>query len=145
LTFIENFLTGDQTLEDAMISAGYHGYHPNSLYRLGRKIVQKYEQSAQGREILRSTGFGEVEVSRRMAHLARSSRSEVVRLRAVELAAKCLGMLEAQDQANQWVTVIIQAIDSQQQVNILPTRPAEPGVYNHPQPARPGQPITITK
>ena len=145
LTFIENYLIGTLTIEEAMISAGYHGYHPNSLYRAARKIVQRYEESTEGRRILRASGFGEVAVSRQMSHLARSSRSEVVQLRAVELAAKCLGMMETESQANQGVTVIIQALEGPQQINLQVPSPVEATTYNHPQPAKPGGTVQITK
>jgi hypothetical protein len=43
LRFIEFYLTGDLTVDKAMESAGYKEYHKKSLYRLGRKIVEKYE------------------------------------------------------------------------------------------------------
>ncbi len=145
LIFIDNYLTGNMTIEDAMLSAGYVGYHRDSLYRIARKIVRRYEASTEGREIMRSIGFGEISVSRGMQTLARESKSDVVKLRSFELAAKCLGMMEAGPGAGQQVTVIIQALDSPTQVNIQ--GPAGPGPtnYTHPAPGLPGEPIIITK
>ena len=60
LKFLEIYLTGKHNIDKAMILAGFEGYHPNSLYRLGRKIVQKYEhQAGDHRKIFRAIGAGE--------------------------------------------------------------------------------------
>ena len=76
LKFLEIYLTGKHNIDKAMILAGYEGYHPNSLYRLGRKIVQKYEQQAgDHRKIFRAIGAGEIAVAQGLLNLARTPRA----------------------------------------------------------------------
>lgn len=93
MKFIELYLTGDLTVDKAMESAGYVGYHHNSLYRLGRKIVQKYEhQAGDHRKIMRALGWGEVRVIQSLIEAATGFKSEQVRLNARLGLAKCLGI-----------------------------------------------------
>jgi hypothetical protein len=75
-----------------MILAGFEGYHPNSLYRLGRKIVQKYEhQAGDHRKIFRAVGAGETAIAMGLLYLAQNVKSEAVKLNAWATLAKCLG------------------------------------------------------
>jgi len=100
-------------------------------------------------KVFRLAGLGEIAVARMVRRLAERAKSEVVRLRALELAAKILRMIREDSEQNEGITVIIQALEgSAQQVNLTP--PGQPpqiqqGSYQHPQPAKPGQPITIVK
>ncbi len=100
-------------------------------------------------KVFRAAGLGEVAVARIVKRLAERAKSEVVRLRACELAAKVLRMIREDSEQNEGITVIIQALEgSAQQVNLAP--PGQPpqlqqGSYQHPKPAIPGQPITIVK
>ncbi len=99
--------------------------------------------------MFRFVGLGEIAVARMVRRLAERAKSEVVRLRALELAAKILRMIREDSEQNEGITVIIQALEgSAQQVNLTPPgQPAlpEPGSYRHPQPTRPGGPVVITK
>ena len=121
--------------------------HPNSLYRLGRRIVQKYEQSeGDHRKIFQAVGLGQVRVAEKIAASMDSAESEHVQFNYTSLAAKCLGLSKDVEQASAGVTVIIQAQDgSAQQINIAGQTPGEVGSYDHPQPSQPGKPIMITK
>lgn len=93
LRFIELYLTGDLTVDKAMESAGYTGYHKKSLYRLGRKIVGKYECSTgDHRKIFRAIGAGETAVAKGLFKLATTAKSEMVQLNAWATLAKCLGL-----------------------------------------------------
>jgi hypothetical protein len=88
--FIELYLTGDLTVDKAMESVGYVGYHKKSLYRLGRKIVEKYEWSTgDHRKIFRAIGAGEVAIAQGLLNLAQNAKSEMVRLNAWATIAKC--------------------------------------------------------
>jgi hypothetical protein len=150
LTFMEILFTGEVKPEKAVELAGYKGYSQRQRYRIAAKIVKKYEALGEGaRKIFRDIKFGELTVAEGIKRLAQKGKSEIVRLRAHELAARALGMLEQKEQGSEGITVIIQALDGgQQQVNLTPPgQPAlpDPGSYRHPQPSRPGQPITITK
>jgi len=111
LRFIELYLLGEHSVDKAMELAGYEGYHPHSLYRLGRKIVQKYEQSGgDARKILRSVGVGEVQVAKKILELMNDS-SKNVQLRATELAAKCLGMTKENVEIAQGIQIVIKTPD----------------------------------
>ncbi|MGP8051975.1 MAG: DUF5681 domain-containing protein [Desulfobaccales bacterium] len=110
---------------------GWHGPEPSKVFRLA--------------------GLGEVAVARIVKRLAEKAKSEVVRLRACELAAKVLRMIREDPQQHEGVTIVIQALEgSAQQVNVampgVPCQtPPQPGSYQHPTPAIPDQPITITE
>ena len=72
MKFLEIYLLGELNVDEAMISAGYVGYHPKSLYRLGRKIVEKFEnQGGDHRKIARAIGAGEVTILRGLLELAK--------------------------------------------------------------------------
>jgi hypothetical protein len=93
LRFIELYLTGGLTVDKAMKSAGYVGYHPNSLYRIARKIVQKYEhQAGDHRKIMRDMGYGVTKLIELLIDSAKNAKSETVRLNARIALAKCLGL-----------------------------------------------------
>jgi hypothetical protein len=108
LRFIELYLIGDLTVDKAMESAGYVGYHPNSLYRLGRKIVQKYEsQAGDHRKIMRARGYGEVKIIELLIDSAEFAKSEMVKLNARIALAKCLGLNQDAVQSHVGVNIII--------------------------------------
>jgi hypothetical protein len=122
------------------------------------KQLEKMEKAVNGMEggkhdqhgpepakVLRAAGLGEIAVAKGFRHLAEKSKSDVVRLRTYELAAKILKMIREDSQQQEGVTVIIQSIDSPQQINIQAPASPEPASYNHPQPSAPGKPIQITK
>jgi hypothetical protein len=100
-------------------------------------------------KVFRLVGLGEIAVARIVKRLAEKSKSDTVKIRACELAAKILRMIREDSQEREGITVIIQALEgSAQQVNLTPpSQPSQPqlGSYQHPQPSKPGQPITITK
>jgi hypothetical protein len=108
LRFIEFYLTGDLTVDKAMESAGYEGYHTKSLYRLGRKIVEKYEShSGDHRKIMRAMGYGEVKVIEMLIDSAENASSATVKLNARVALAKCLGLNNDVVQSNVGVNIII--------------------------------------
>lgn len=108
LRFIEFYLTGELTVDKAMESAGYKGYHKKSLYRLSRKIVEKYESSAgDHRKIMRAMGYGETKAIAMLIDSAENAKSEMVRLTARITLAKCLGLHQDVVAANQGIQIII--------------------------------------
>ena len=99
-------------------------------------------------KVCRAVGLGEIDVLKGVKTLAEKSKSDVVRLRAYELACKVLRMIREDTQQNEGVRIIIQALEGSQQVNITPpgqTLLQEPASYNHPQPSSPGKPIQMVK
>ena len=91
-----------------MKSAGYAGYHKKSLYRLGRKIVEKYESSAgDHRKIMRARGYGEVKVIELLIDSAENAPTATVKLNARIALAKCLGLNNDVVQTHLGVNIII--------------------------------------
>jgi predicted DNA-binding protein YlxM (UPF0122 family) len=148
IKFIENYLAGGVTVEKAMIAAGYVGYNTDYLYRLSRKIVQRYEaQAADHREIFRACGVGVARVAKKISEAMDKAKSETVQFNYTQLAAKALGITADVTQASQGLTIVIQAQgDAQTQVNVSQGPAAEPGSpgYEHPA-GLPGKPIQISK
>jgi len=108
LRFIEFYLTGDLTVDKAMESAGYKGYHRKSLYRLGRKIVEKYEnQAGEHRKTFRAVGAGEVSVAQGLLKLATTAKSEMVRLNSWIAIGKILGLTQDVVAVNQGIQIVI--------------------------------------
>ena len=134
----------------AMILAGYQNIPERTLYFKAKRILQRYEAQAEDRRnIMRALSIGEIAVIRQLWHEAQNAASAGARVQALIALGKWLGMDQEALQGAQGITVVIQALDSPTQVNIgqPPETPAlpDPGGYRHPQPGRPGGPITITK
>lgn len=110
LKFIELLLVGKMTVENAMKSAGYEGYHPSYLYRLGRKIVQKYESLADDhRKIMREMGYGETKVIELLIDSAENASSDMVKLQARIALAKCLGLQKEVIDVQHGINIIIKS------------------------------------
>lgn len=121
--FIELLLSGDYKIEKAMIEAGYTGYNKDYLYRLSRKIVQKYElQAGDHRKIMRAMGYGEVKVIGMMIEAATKFKSETVKQKARETLGRWLGLSDI-------------ALEGAEGVQIIIKTTSKPG----PQPQTPGQ------
>lgn len=95
--------------------------------------------------VCRAIGLSEFAVLRGVKKLADRSKSDVVRLRALELACKVLRMIREDSQQPGGITVVIQALEGPQQINIQAPAPTLPDPYHHPEPANPDEPIVITK
>src|SRR5208337_4273603 len=142
LKFLEIYLSGDLNVDEAMISAGYVGDHPKSLYRLGRKIVEKFEsQGADHRKIARAIGAGEVTILQGLLELAKGARSEQVRCRAFEALASYLGLKGEIPESFQGVTLMVYSQEEAKRLGIEtgPGSGAKP--QTQPQPQR----IQITR
>ena len=138
--FIELYLTGDLTVDKAMESAGYVGYHKKSLYRLSRKIVEKYESSAgDHRKIMRAMGYGETKAIEMLIDSAENAKSEMVRLTARITLAKCLGLHQDVVAVNQGIQIIIRGRGEGQ------TGGGRPAQVNQDQPRALPATLSITK
>ena len=148
LKFLEFYLSGEYTIEKAMIAAGYSNYHPKYIHVELRKIIEKYEQQAgDHRKIFRAIGCGILRVAQKINKSMDAAKSEMVQFNYTQLAAKALGITKDVEQPSQGLTIIVQA----QERGVCSTDQCrhpgacQPFPYNHPQPSTPGQPITITK
>lgn len=109
LNFLEIYLSGRVTIDKAMIQAGYGHYSQDWRYKLAQKIVIKYEsQAADHRKIFRAMGAGEVAVVEGLLTLARKAKSEMVRLNAWSMIAKCIGLTKDQIDSAGGITIIFE-------------------------------------
>lgn len=141
MKFLEIYFLGGLNMDQAMISAGYVGYHPKSLYRLGRKIVEKFEnQAGDHRKIFRAIGAGEVTIIRGLLEIAQDPKvTAAVRLRAWSTLASCMGLKSEIVESFQGVTINIMGEDDAEALRIE-GRPASDA-----KPQTPPQRIQITK
>lgn len=108
LNFLENFISGEMTIEEAMVLAGYGNLSQRYIYQIAQKTIRKFEQSApDAKKIFRDIGFGELSVAKGIKRLALKGKSEVVQLNAYALAAKCLQITREQPDLTQGVNIII--------------------------------------
>jgi hypothetical protein len=106
--FIYFYTAGRIYIEDAMILAGYKGYHPHHLYQLGKKIINKHEcQADDHRKIFRAVGAGETAIAMGLLHLAENAKSEMVRLNAWTALAKCLGLTKEALESVEGIQIVI--------------------------------------
>ena len=143
LRFLEIYMSGNYTIEKAMIAAGYIGYNQKYLYRLSRNIVEKYESQADDhRKIFRAMGAGEVAVVEGLLKLARKAKSEMVRLNAWSMVAKCLGLTKEQIEGAGGVTIIFEGSDKPTALPGAPLPPSQGEIKVIP---ASNKPIMITK
>jgi hypothetical protein len=143
--FIEFRLVGKLNIEDAMKLSGYAGYSPSYLYKLGRKIIQKYEcLTDDHRKIMRAMGYGETKIIEMLIDSAENAKSEMVKLAARIALAKCLGLQKEVVEVEHGMNIIIRSRSQQPAVEPVPggTRPALIHQAGH----KPGpKTISITK
>jgi hypothetical protein len=106
LGFLEAYLSGECSIDQAMIAAGFGDHHVRSRYRRARKIIEKYETQAGARKVLRACGVGETRVAQKIDKLM-DAPSDRTQLGATELAAKCLGMAQEPRGPAQGIQIII--------------------------------------
>lgn len=148
LQFLEIYLTGEHSINNAMKLAGYKDMTDRNRYLLAKKIVCKHESRAgDPRKILRMAGLGEIKIALTILELMKSD-SQTVRVRACELAAKCLGMTKEGAELPQGISIIIKGRDQAVQVNV-PGAPPRPTTSCGQVPGSTGlsaaKPICITK
>jgi hypothetical protein len=106
--FIYFYMAGGISVEDAMILAGYKGYHPHHLSQLGKKIINKHEcQADDHRKIFRAVGAGETAIAMGLLHLAQNAKSEMVKLNAWTALAKCLGLTKEVVEGVEGIQIVI--------------------------------------
>ena len=142
LKFLSSYLSGGVTIIQAMDSAGYGNFHQDTRYQLARKIIQKYEsQAADHRIIFRAMGAGEVAVVEGLLNLARGAKSEMVRLNAWSMIAKCIGLTKDQVESAGGITIVFEASDQPGPVQVVIQ--GEPSSKEAP--AAPRKPLQITR
>ena len=143
LRFLDFHLLGGENVDKALMQAGYVGYHPHSLYRLGRSIVQKYERQAEDtKKIFQDIGFGQATIAQGIKDKALNAKSEMVSLNAYQLAARCTRMLEEPQASHQGVNIIINCGTEPAGGPGAPARPVNVLVQGSDLPAKP---LQITK
>ena len=140
LRFLDFHLLGGESADKALIQAGYTGYHQNSLYRLGRSIVLKYErQTEDTKKIFQDIGFGQATIAQGIKEKALLAKSEMVSLNAYQLAARCTRMLEEPQASHQGVNIIINCGTEPAGSPGAPARPVNVLVQGSDLPSKPLQ------
>jgi hypothetical protein len=111
LKFINLHVIWNVPVKTALILSGYPDYSEQHAFVVGRKIVSRYEQSAEASKVFIDLNFGPVEIARGIIDIARNCPNAQVRLNALALAAKCAGMLRDQIEKRPGVTIIIKGRD----------------------------------
>ncbi len=125
LIFLENFISGDYTIQEAMILAGYGNLSERWIYQIAQKTIRKYENSGQeAKKVFRDIGFGELSVAKGIKKLAQQGKSEVVQLNAYALAAKCLQMTQEAPVLQVGFQVVIKCSQEEDQLESGRVRPA---------------------
>jgi hypothetical protein len=137
------------TVDKAMISAGYGNFSQTTRYKLARKIVQKYEQTApDARKVFSSLGYGPVRVALGVIHHAENS-PPTVSLNALKLAAQCQGMIEQTTDPAAGITININTAPPPAGPGCGPGPAVVVGVTTAPGPgpgpAGPRKPLQITR
>ena len=127
LSFLNNYLSGQVTIIQAMDSAGYANMHERYKYHLASKIIQRYESQAQDHRIIaRALGAGEVFVIKGLMDLARDSTSGLVKRAALADLAKILGLTKEQLEGAGGVTIIFEGAGAPGATASLPGAPLPP-------------------
>lgn len=127
LKFIENYLVGDMTIDNSMISAGYGALQQHTRYNVARRIIKKYEARAEDRRnLFREVGAGEVAIARGLLDLAQNARSEQVRRAAWADLASCMGLKSEQIESFQGVTLNVYGVEEGRRLGIPGAPPEKP-------------------
>jgi hypothetical protein len=111
--FIQLHLLGNVPALTALVTAGYREYSGTYGYVVAQKIIKKYECRADTGEIFSNHNFGAHEIARGIIHLAINCPNAQVRLNALALCAKAVGMLRDQIDQAPGVTIIIKGRNSE--------------------------------
>jgi len=119
--FLAIYLSGRVSRERALRLAGYKIKDKAELNRIGNRILEKHVRRVDLRQILRSVGLSEIRIAKMILQIAEDlSNTAKVRLAALELAAKIMGMTRDQDTGYQGAEIVIEAgteVDRPQQAD----------------------------
>jgi hypothetical protein len=90
LKVLDSYFSG-HPLHRAVKAAGYKAKDIPTRIFIGNRILQKYECQAGGKEIFRRIGLGEVRIALKLLALTDDEKPNI-RLQALSIASKCLGM-----------------------------------------------------
>ena len=111
LDFLSLVLTGENTVENAMIKAGYGHLEKWNRYYTANRILQKHvEQAGDIKKVMRSCGVGEVQVALKIKTLM-DDPSPTIQARGAELAAKILEMTKESIDLAQGIQIVIRTPD----------------------------------
>lgn len=112
LKFLELYLSGQCSKEVSMDLAGYKNKHRQSAEKTADRILRKYDLAGEDhRKTFRLVGLTERRIAEGILELAKNAKSEMVRLNAWALAAKCLGLQKEVVEGVQGIQIIIKGRD----------------------------------
>ena len=142
--FLNNYLLQGLSLESAVKSAGYKANSKKAREITGSRIIEKY-CALQGdhKKIFRQIGLNEVQIAQTIQEIALNPKLGTgFRLKALDLAARCLGLTKDVIEGLGGFQVIFEG--SQAPAPVPGAAPA-PGVAPSPAPALPPGPLSIVK
>lgn len=143
--FLQLYVSGDYTIEKAMLLAGYEGYSQNHLYWISGKIINKIEsQTEDHRKLFREMGAGEMIVIKTLLSLIKTSKNELIRLNATSQLAKILGLTKEQIEGAGGITLIFEGQGQAQVALVGPGAPPMPETRALPGPTS-NKPKMITQ
>lgn len=111
LNFLEIYLNGGVTIDNAMISAGYGFLEERNRYYTANRILWKHvEQAGDIKKLMRSCGLGEVHVILKIKQLM-DDPSPTIQARGAELAAKILEMTKESIDLRAGIMIVIKTPD----------------------------------
>lgn len=114
LAFIRLHFSEGLNQIDAVRSAGYKASEDRYASSIAKRIIEKYESQADDhRKIFRELGAGETAVIQGLLNLAQKAKSEMVRLNAWTMIAKCLGLTKEAVEQMQGIQIVIKGGDGQ--------------------------------
>ena len=111
LAFLEIYLSGEETIDNAMIKAGYGHLEKRNRHHTANRIAQKHvEQAGDIKKVMRSCGVGEVQVALKIKKLMDDPLPSI-QARGAELAAKILEMTSESIDLAQGIQIVIRTPD----------------------------------
>ncbi len=107
LDFLSLLLGENETVDNAMIKAGYGHLEKSLRYHTANRILEKHVQQAGDiKKLMRACGLGDVQVILKIKSLMENP-SATIRMRATELAAKILEMTKESIELNTGIQIVI--------------------------------------
>ena len=107
---LEMYFTGRIDLEKAVKIAGYKTRSKAGRYYIGKRVIEKLEQDAQGRDIFRRVGLGETLVAMELLALIQNPKAGAnARTAALNIASKCLGLQKEVIEGAEGAEIIIKS------------------------------------
>jgi hypothetical protein len=105
---LELYFSGRADLGKAVKMAGYRTRGKSMREYIGRRVIEKLEQSTSGRDIFRKLGLGEVTIGLLLLQIASDPRAGAnARIAALATASKCIGLQREVIEGSEGAEIVI--------------------------------------